>query len=153
MALKVGIVRDERYLEHKTGHMHPEHPNRLKAVYGMLDTDFPSGLIHVKPEPATLEHLELVHTPSYIDKVLKTADHKLTNLDPDTQRFGGIDLRSMPCLLSLGKASRASRPAGSGWGILYLQQSRHYSPLCHESTWISTYPDSGLGYSPGKRRL
>ncbi len=84
MALKVGIVRDERYLEHKTGHMHPDHPNRLKAVYQMLDTDFPSGLIHVRPEPATLEHLELVHTPAYIDKVLKTADHKLTSLDPDT---------------------------------------------------------------------
>jgi acetoin utilization deacetylase AcuC-like enzyme len=84
MALKVGIVRDERYLEHKTGHMHPDHPNRLKAVYGMLDTDFPTGLIHLEPEPATLEHLELVHTPSYIEKVLKTADHKLTNLDPDT---------------------------------------------------------------------
>ena len=83
-ALKVGIVRDERYLEHKTGHIHPEHPNRLKAVYRMLDTDFPNGLIKIGPEPATLEHLELVHTPAHIEKVLKTAEHQVTSLAPDT---------------------------------------------------------------------
>lgn len=82
--LRVGIVRDERYLEHKTGLIHPEHPNRLKAIYRMLDTDFPTGLVHIKPEPATLEHLELVHTPSHIERVLKTADHKFTSLAPDT---------------------------------------------------------------------
>ncbi len=82
--LKVGIVRDEKYLEHKTGHIHPEHPNRLKAVYRMLDTDFPEGLIYIEPEPASLEHLEFVHTPAYIEKVLKTADHNFTSLAPDT---------------------------------------------------------------------
>ncbi|MCP4346803.1 MAG: histone deacetylase [Desulfobacterales bacterium] len=82
--MKVGIVRDEKYLEHKTGHIHPEHPNRLKAVYRMLDTDFSEGLICIKPEPASLEHLEFVHTPAYIEKVLKTADHNFTSLAPDT---------------------------------------------------------------------
>ena len=82
--LKVGIIRDERYLEHKTGHIHPEHPNRLKAIYKMLDKDFSSGLIEVEPEKATLEHLELVHTPSYIEKVLKTAEYTSTSLAPDT---------------------------------------------------------------------
>lgn len=84
MALKTGIVRDERYLEHKTGHIHPDQPKRLRAVYRMLDTDFASGLINIEPEPASLEHLELVHTPVYIDKVLKTAEHDSTSLAPDT---------------------------------------------------------------------
>jgi acetoin utilization deacetylase AcuC-like enzyme len=84
MAVKTGIVRDERYLEHKPGHMHPEHPNRLKAVYKMLDSSFPGGLIEIEPEPATLEQIELVHSPSYIKKVLKTADHGFTSLAPDT---------------------------------------------------------------------
>ena len=84
MAVKTGIVRDERYLEHKPGHMHPEHPNRLKAVYRMLDSGFPYGLMEIEPEPATLEQIELVHTPSYIKKVLKTADHGFTSLAPDT---------------------------------------------------------------------
>ena len=81
---KVGIIRDERFLEHKTGHVHPEHPNRLQAIYRMLNSDFPNGLLEIKAEPATLEQLELVHTPSYIDKVLKTADHTLSSLAPDT---------------------------------------------------------------------
>lgn len=84
MDLKVGIIRDERYLEHKTGHIHPEHPNRLSAIYQMLDRDFPYGLIEIEPELATLEHLELVHTPSHIEKILKTADHQFTSLAPDT---------------------------------------------------------------------
>lgn len=84
MALKVGIIRDGRYLDHKTGHMHPEQPGRLKAIHRMLDTDFPNGLIEIEPEPATLEQLELVHTPAYIDRVLKTADHEFTSLALDT---------------------------------------------------------------------
>jgi len=84
MELKVGVIRDERYLEHKTGHIHPEHPNRLKAVYQMLERDFAHGLIEIEPEPATLEQLELVHSPPYIEKVLKTADYKSTSLAPDT---------------------------------------------------------------------
>lgn len=82
--LPVGIVRDGRFLDHKTGHVHPEHPNRLKAVYRMLDADFAEALIPIKPEPVPLEYLEFVHTPAYIERVLKTADHDFTSLAPDT---------------------------------------------------------------------
>jgi acetoin utilization deacetylase AcuC-like enzyme len=84
MAMKVGIVRDERCLGHKTGLIHPENPNRLKAIYAMLDRDFSSGLAEIEAEPATLEQLELVHSPGYINKVLRTADHSMTSLAPDT---------------------------------------------------------------------
>lgn len=82
--LAVGIIRDQRYLEHKTGHVHPEHPKRLRAVYRMLDHDFAPGLIDIEPEMATMEQLEFVHTPAHIEKVLKTADHNFTSLAPDT---------------------------------------------------------------------
>lgn len=84
MELKVGIVRDDRYLVHQTGLAHPERPSRLKAVYRMLDKDFPEGLVNIQAEPATLEHLELVHTATYIKKLLKTAEREFTNLAPDT---------------------------------------------------------------------
>ena len=84
MTINVGIVRDERCLEHKTGLIHPENPNRLKAIYAMLDRDFPGGLLEVEAEPATLEQLELVHTPGYINKVLRTAEQTTTSLAPDT---------------------------------------------------------------------
>jgi acetoin utilization deacetylase AcuC-like enzyme len=81
---KTAIVRDARYLEHMPGITHPEHPNRLMAVYEMLDADFGDELCRIVPEPATLEQLELVHTPTYIEKVLKSAELKTTSLAPDT---------------------------------------------------------------------
>jgi acetoin utilization deacetylase AcuC-like enzyme len=84
IGMNVGIVRDNRYLDHKPGNTHPEHPRRLKAVYDALDRDPGPDLIAVSPEPATLELLETVHTASYIKKVLKTAEQPFTSLAPDT---------------------------------------------------------------------
>jgi acetoin utilization deacetylase AcuC-like enzyme len=84
MSLKVCVVRDERFLLHQTGLVHPERPGRLKSIYRMLDKDFAQGLIEVPAEPATLEQLELVHTPGYITKVLRTAEREFTNLAPDS---------------------------------------------------------------------
>jgi len=82
--MKMGIIRDSRYLDHKPGNTHPEHPRRLKAIYDALDRSPHQGLVTLAPEPTTLEALEMVHTTSYIDKVLKTADQSFTNLAPDT---------------------------------------------------------------------
>jgi acetoin utilization deacetylase AcuC-like enzyme len=66
------------------GHIHPEHPSRLRAIYEMLEKNPPGEFLSVPAEPATLEDLELVHTPTYIKKVLKTADQTHTSLAPDT---------------------------------------------------------------------
>ena len=84
MDLKIGIIRDDRYLEHMPGPTHPEHPSRLRAVHRVLDIEVPKGYEIIEPQMATLEELELVHTSAYIKKVLKTADHKFTSLAPDT---------------------------------------------------------------------
>ncbi|MFP3927936.1 MAG: histone deacetylase [Desulfobacteraceae bacterium] len=86
MSQRVGIIRDERFIEHKTGHLHPEHPSRLQAVHRMLDSGDPGleGLIDMEAEMATMEQLELVHTPAHIKKILKTAEQEFTSLAPDT---------------------------------------------------------------------
>lgn len=84
MALRVGVVRDDRYLLHQPGLVHPERPDRLKGIYKMLDADFDGRLLTIPPELATLEQLELVHSPNYVRKVLKTAERTFTNLAPDT---------------------------------------------------------------------
>jgi acetoin utilization deacetylase AcuC-like enzyme len=89
MGLKVGIARDERFLEHKTGHFHPEHPKRLTSIYRMIDQDFSGLLIDFKPQPAPLEHIERVHTPGHIRQILKTAELRLTSLAPDTPVSAG----------------------------------------------------------------
>ena len=64
MKLKVGVVRDDRFLVHQTGLVHPERPARLKSVYRMLDADMADRLILIEPELATIEDLELVHSPT-----------------------------------------------------------------------------------------
>ena len=80
MGHNVCIVRDDRYLEHKTGRLHPEHPNRLKGIHRMLDKDFPRKMVYIEPKLATMEELELVHTPKYIKKVRETSEHDSTRL-------------------------------------------------------------------------
>ncbi|MBW2061421.1 MAG: histone deacetylase [Deltaproteobacteria bacterium] len=84
MASRVCTIRDDRFLEHKTGLVSLEHPNRLKAIHQMLDTNFSGTLTNIKPEPAAMDVLELVHTPIYIEKILKTAEYEFTHLSPDT---------------------------------------------------------------------
>ncbi len=84
MGLNVGIVRDMRFLEHKPGLVHPESPSRLRSLYRMLDKDFVDKVTTIQPEPATLEQLELVHTPAYIKQILNTAGRDFTTLAPDT---------------------------------------------------------------------
>jgi acetoin utilization deacetylase AcuC-like enzyme len=71
-------------LEHKPGLVHPESPMRLRSLYRMLDKDYMDKVIAIEPEPATLEQLELVHTPAYIQQILNTAGKEFVNLAPDT---------------------------------------------------------------------
>ncbi len=85
----VSVIKDEIYLEHKPGHTHPEHPHRLRTIYRMLEKDFGDGLIVIEPAMASLDQLELVHTSTYIKKVLKTAEHNYTSLSPDTPASAG----------------------------------------------------------------
>lgn len=84
MTLKVGVIRDVRYLEHKPGLVHPESPSRLRSVYRMLDKEFADRLIEIEPKLATLEQLQMAHTPSYIDLIMSTAERDFTPLSSDT---------------------------------------------------------------------
>ena len=81
---QASVVKDQLYLEHKPGHTHPEHPHRLRSIYRMLEKDFVGDLNVVEPVMASLDQIELVHTSTYIKKVLKTAEHNFTSLAPDT---------------------------------------------------------------------
>jgi len=88
MRRNVCIARDDRFLLHKTGHAHPESPSRLASIYRMVDRYFAVMVTTMTPEPATLDQLELVHTPGHVKKILKTAEHKITSLAPDTPVSG-----------------------------------------------------------------
>ncbi|MCX8042957.1 MAG: histone deacetylase [Desulfobacterota bacterium] len=82
---RIGIVRDPRFLLHQTGVHHIEVPRRLETIYTMLDANgLSQNTVHIAPRFASLEDIELVHTPEYIEKILDTAGEPLRYLDPDT---------------------------------------------------------------------
>jgi acetoin utilization deacetylase AcuC-like enzyme len=92
MGLRVGVTRDDRFAEHKTGHSHPEHPRRIQEIYRMIDREFSGRLIQVKPEPAALQDVERIHTPAHVRRILKTAEIRMTSLAPDTPVSAGTHI-------------------------------------------------------------
>jgi acetoin utilization deacetylase AcuC-like enzyme len=85
MSKNTGIVKDRRYLRHGSDFSHPETPQRLKAIYEMLDNpDMSWKFIGIDARHATREELERVHRPSFIDFIAATAGKPMTMLDPDT---------------------------------------------------------------------
>lgn len=79
------IVKDRIYLEHQMDPGHPESPERLKAIYRMLEEEEMKGwLQEVTPRRATREELEAIHSPSYVDQVASTAGKPHYRLDMDT---------------------------------------------------------------------
>ena len=87
--MRTGIIRDDRCLQHMPGNGHPEGPSRLQAVYDMLDRMPPSGLILIPAEVASVEELALVHTPGYIQQVLRTSEQAYTFFAPETPVSSG----------------------------------------------------------------
>ena len=82
---RTGIVKDERYLEHVMDPGHPESPERLRAIYQMLEEEEMKGHFEeVKPRLATREELEMIHSSPYIDLVASTASKPYFRLDGDT---------------------------------------------------------------------
>ncbi len=82
---RVGIVRDKRFLNHRTGVHHIETPRRLETIYNMLDKNGLQENLSVVPARfATLEEVSMIHTTEYIEKILDTAGEPLRYLDPDT---------------------------------------------------------------------
>ena len=87
---KTGIVRDTRYIDHRTGDFHPESHKRLEVIYEMLnDPDMTDRYIDVPVREATEEELLYIHSKDYIDLVAATAGKPSSFLDADTQTSPG----------------------------------------------------------------
>jgi len=87
---KTGIVKDERFMNHRMGAYHPESPRRLEVIYGMLgDADMQGHYKDVPVRRAKREELLWIHAPEYVDRLEATAGKEYTYLDPDTQTSSG----------------------------------------------------------------
>jgi acetoin utilization deacetylase AcuC-like enzyme len=85
MFRRTGIVTDEKYMEHGVGFAHPESPERLAAIYTMLNKpDMAGKFVNIPSRESKLEELAMIHGASYIDSVARTAGISFTPLDPDT---------------------------------------------------------------------
>ncbi len=85
MPRKTGIVKDIRYLRHSTGFAHPESPERLGAIYEMLENSSMAGkLTEIQPRLATHQEIESIHNPDYVEFIAGTAGKQCVYLDPDT---------------------------------------------------------------------
>ena len=85
----IALIKDDRYLEHQPGEGHPESPERLRVIHGLIDREF-SELPLIPPRLATEDELALVHDPAYIRTVADTEGRTRSQLDPDT----GLSARS-----------------------------------------------------------
>ena len=82
---RVGVVMDERYLDHSAGPFHPESPQRLRAIYDSLALpEYRERYRHIAPRMASVEELAWNHTLPYIETVASTAKRDSFHLDPDT---------------------------------------------------------------------
>ncbi len=85
MSKKTGIVKDGRYLQHSMGFAHPESPERLGAIYEMIDNPLMSWkFVHIEPREASHKEIEAIHTPAYVEFIASTAGKRSVFLDPDT---------------------------------------------------------------------
>ena len=84
MSKKVGVVRGKIFLEHDTGYGHPECPERLVSIYGMLDqTGISKEVKEVELRKATKEEILLIHSEDHYERIESTKGRE-TYLDGDT---------------------------------------------------------------------
>jgi len=82
--MKTGIVKDWRYMEHDMGAFHVESPQRIQAIYRMIEQRIKFPLFEIEPRPATEKELQFIHTPVYVSSIKSTAGKDRVHLDPDT---------------------------------------------------------------------
>ncbi len=82
--MKTGIVKDWRYMDHDMGAFHVESPQRIHAIYTMLEKEVSFPYTEIEPRLAEEEEIEMVHSPSYIRSIKETSGKERVYLDPDT---------------------------------------------------------------------
>jgi acetoin utilization deacetylase AcuC-like enzyme len=83
-----GIAKDWRYKEHEMGVYHPESPQRIEAIYRMIEKEIAFSYLEIEPRPASEEEVQMVHTPPYVRMIKETAGKEQVYLDPDTSTCG-----------------------------------------------------------------
>jgi acetoin utilization deacetylase AcuC-like enzyme len=79
------IGSDPAFAEHDTGPGHPERAARLGAVTeGIVESGLDDAVVHLEAREATMEELERVHSPTYLDDLHRRCNEGGGRLDADT---------------------------------------------------------------------
>ncbi len=97
---KTGFFFRQEGLQHDTGPMHPEAPQRLIAILQAFEKAGLNPEI-IEAEPATTEQLLYIHTENHVETIRQTCAHRLTYSDLDTTMSSGS---WMAALLAVGGA-------------------------------------------------
>jgi len=83
--MATGLVYDERFLLHRAPDGHPEHEERIEAIWSRFQSEgLTARCERIAARPATREELLAVHTEDLLAAVHGTSSRDLTQLDPDT---------------------------------------------------------------------
>ena len=84
--MTVAVLSHSECLLHDIGVLHPESPERLRAISAQLiASGLDTALRHYQAPVVTREQLERVHDADYVDSIFQSAPQRgLTALDPDT---------------------------------------------------------------------
>ncbi|MBN1627827.1 MAG: histone deacetylase [Deltaproteobacteria bacterium] len=107
-----GILTDIRYLDHDMGAYHPESPQRLKAIYEMLEEpDMKDIFFKIPARKAEKEELEFIHSSVYINMIASSEGKDSVYLDGDTRTSVGTYTAA---LLAAGGLCEAVSMVNSG---------------------------------------
>lgn len=82
--MATGLYYSDACLKHDTG-SHPENQQRLEAIMGRLRAASDLGTVSYLEAPsASLEQVKSVHTPAYVNRVVRLVEGGGGWLDPDT---------------------------------------------------------------------
>lgn len=80
--MKVAYITDDIYLQHDTGAMHPESPQRLYAINRAIES-LQDSLLLLSPIKVSESILELVHPPEHIETIRSICEYG-GSIDSDT---------------------------------------------------------------------
>ncbi|MCW8821346.1 MAG: histone deacetylase, partial [Sulfurovum sp.] len=72
--MKVAYITDNIYLQHDTGIMHPESPQRLLAINKAIEP-LRGSLVLKSPIKVSEHILELVHSSEHIETIKNTSEY------------------------------------------------------------------------------
>ena len=77
MPQKTAFVYHPDYLNHDTGHGHPERPDRLRASLAALKESEVWGQLHrIDPTPANTEQIAYAHKPGYSEHIRQSCEFR-----------------------------------------------------------------------------